>query len=294
MPLRRKFVWHAGASRIELGEKTLVMGIVNATPDSFSGDGVRQGTSREKVPGLRHARQLVRDGADMIDIGGESTRPGARAVSVKEEVARVVPLIRALAGSVNIPVSVDTRKPEVASQALAAGASIVNLVQGTPADRRILERVARYGAGLVLMHMRGTPRTMQRHCRYGDVVLDVRNELKKSLDICSSYGIKKASIVVDPGIGFSKTAGQNLVLLKRLRELSALSFPVLVGTSRKSFIGKALGVDVEGRLTGTVVTCALAIASGAHILRVHDVKVIKQAARMADEIVGADQSLRLK
>ncbi len=290
MNVRKKFLWHAGAYRLSLGERTLVMGIVNATPDSFSGDGVRSGNPREKIPGLRYARQLADDGADIIDIGGESTRPGARAVSLKEEAARVIPLISALARSIKIPISIDTRQPEVVREALEAGVSIVNLVQGTPADVRILERVAHAGAGLVLMHMRGTPQTMQRHCRYTDVVLDVRNELKKSLDNCSLYGIKKASIVVDPGIGFSKTAEQNLLLLQRLRIIAALPYPVLIGTSRKSFIGKTLGVDVDGRLMGTVVTGALAIAAGTHILRVHDVKAMKQAAQMADAVVGANLS----
>ncbi len=288
MALRKKFVWYAGAFRMKLGERTLLLGIVNATPDSFSGDGVRVKRIREKVPGLRYARQLVNDGADIIDVGGESTRPGARLVSLKEEAARVLPLIKALAKAVKVPIAIDTRKPEIARLALDAGASIVNLVQGTPADPRILECVGRRGAGLVLMHMRGTPRTMQQHCRYGDVVRDVRNELKKSLDNCSLYGIKKACVVVDPGVGFSKTVEQNLLLLNRLREFATLRRPVLVGTSRKSFIGRTLDVDVDGRLTGTVVTCALAIAAGAHILRVHDVKAMKQAAQMADAVIGAN------
>ena len=287
MIVRRKFLWHAGSFRLELGEKTLVMGIVNVTPDSFSGDGVLVPRRKEKIPGFSRALELVDEGADILDVGGESSRPGALVLSVQEELGRVLPLVKMLVKSVKVPVSVDTYKPMVARQALDAGASIVNLIQGTPEGGiplALLKVVKRSGAGFILMHMRGDPRTMQTLTSYHDVVRDVKRALKKTLDNCLGYGIKRDSIVVDPGIGFAKTAGQSLVILQRLNELASLRIPVLVGTSRKSFIGKTLGVDVDDRLTGTAATVALAVACGAHMVRVHDVKAMKQAVLMADAV----------
>jgi dihydropteroate synthase len=278
-------IWQARGFRIDCGARTLVMGIVNATPDSFSGDGVLAHARKEKIPGLAYALKLVEDGADILDVGGESSRPGARGLTAKEEARRVVPLIEALARRVKVPVSVDTYKPLVARQALDAGASIVNVIKGPSVSDSILKDVASSGAGLVLMHMRGTPRTMQRKTAYRDVVRDVKAELRDVLGRCRMHGIKKGHVVVDPGIGFSKTVGQNLVLLKRLGEFAVLGCPVLIGTSRKSFIGKTLGLDVDDRLMGTAATVALGVASGAAIVRVHDVKAMKQVALMADAVI---------
>ncbi len=288
-PVCRKFIWKARDYSLELGGRTLVMGIVNVTPDSFSGDGVLAGGKQEKIPGMAYALKLIRAGADILDIGGASSRPGSTPPGCKEEAQRVVPLIKALVATVPVPVSVDTASVGVAREALKAGASIVNLIQGTPADRRLLALVAESGAGLVLMHRRGTSRTMQLpgKTHYRDVVKEVKAELELALEQCLVAGITKDHIVLDPGIGFSKVPEQNLEILRRLDEFLSCGYPVLVGTSRKSFIGKVLGVAEKRRLVGTVVTVATAVMSGAHIMRVHDVKVMKQAALMADAIRAA-------
>jgi dihydropteroate synthase len=230
------------------------------------------------------------DGADILDIGGESTRPGAAAVGVTEEAARVIPLIAALARRVKVPLSVDTSKPEVARQALDAGAAIVNLVKGTPASVAMLKLVGRSKAGLVLMHMRGTPRSMARNIRYGNLIADVKRELAESLERCAGYGIARESIVIDPGIGFAKDARQSLCLLSRIDEFASLGYPLLAGTSRKSFIGKTLGVDVLDRMPATAASVALAVAAGVHIVRVHDVKAMRQAAMITDAIINAGQN----
>jgi dihydropteroate synthase len=280
-------IWRARSFSFELKTRVLVMGVVNATPDSFSGDGVLKRSCKEKVPGLLYALKLVEDGADILDVGGESSRPGAKVLTAKEEIVRVVPLITELVRRVKVPVSVDTYKPLVARQALEAGASIVNVIKGPCISDGILKDVACHKAGLVLMHMRGTPRTMQACTMYRDVVSDVKIELKKALEYCRKHGIKKESIVVDPGIGFAKTVEQNLILLQRLNEFFSLGYPILVGTSRKSFIGKTLGLDVEDRLMGTAATVALSVMSGASIVRVHDVKAMKQVVSMTSAVCNA-------
>ena len=267
------------------------MGIVNATPDSFSGDGVLRLYRREKVPGLAYALKLIEDGADILDVGGESSRPRAKVLTAKEEARRVIPLIAALVRRVKVPVSVDTYKPLVARQALEAGASIVNVIKGPCVSTRILKDAACFKAGLVLMHMRGTPRTMQAQTKYRDVVLDVKAELRKALENCRKCGIKKENIVVDPGIGFAKTTDQSLELLRRLKEFSSLGYPVLIGPSRKSFIGKTLGLDVDDRLMGTAAAVALGVASGASIVRVHDVKAMKQVVIMAHAVVNGGKGI---
>jgi dihydropteroate synthase len=284
---RKKYLWQARGLRLELGGRTQVMGIVNITPDSFSGDGILSGSRKEKVPGLSYALDLIDEGADILDIGGESSRPGAKVLSAREEAARVIPLITALARRVDVPISVDTYKPLVAKEALKAGAVIVNLIKGVPADPAMLDLVGKAQAGLILMHMRGTPLTMQGLTRYDDVVIDVKRELSRTLAVLSKYGIKKDAVVIDPGIGFAKNVEQNLVLMQRLGEFASLGFPLLAGTSRKSFIGKTLGVDVDDRLSGTAATVTLAAAFGAHIVRVHDVKAMKQAVMMADAVRAA-------
>jgi len=258
------------------------MAILNVTPDSFSGDGqldVRSAVSR--------AMRMVREGADIIDVGGESTRPGAERIAAKREVQRVVPVIRAIVKQTGIPVSVDTYKPEVAQAALDAGASIVNVVRGTPVSTRLLQVVKRFGAAVVLMHMRGTPRTMQSRTAYRDVVQDIVDELKKSVEKCRETGIKKESILVDPGLGFAKTAGQNLEIIRRLQEFRVLGRPVLIGPSRKSFIGKTLDLTVEKRLIGTAAVVAASVMNGAQIVRAHDVREVKQVVTMVDAILAA-------
>jgi dihydropteroate synthase len=255
------------------------MGILNVTPDSFSGDAV----FHDVDAAVARAEAMVRHGADLIDVGGESTRPGADAVPTDEELRRVIPVIEKLA-PMPVPVSIDTRKPEVAGAAIAAGASLVNDVNALREDG-MLDCLAASAAGVVLMHMQGDPQTMQQNPHYDDVVGDVANFLRARARAAHVAGVMHDRIAVDPGIGFGKTLDHNLELLRRLDEIVALGYPVLVGTSRKRFIGQLTGAEVNHRTWGTAATVALAIARGAAVLRVHDVEAMKQAAAVADAIV---------
>ncbi len=285
--LRPSSCWHARSLKMDLGVRTWIMGIVNITPDSFSGDGVLSKYRNEKIPGLSHALKLIDQGVDILDIGGESSRPGAKRITIQEESRRVMPLINVLTKRSKVPLAVDTYKPLIARQALDAGACIINLIKGTPPPIAMLKVIKRYDAGLILMHMRGTPQNMQSKTSYTDIIVDVKNELRKALESCTTCGIKKKNIVIDPGIGFAKTVEQNLFLLRHLKRFRTLGVPILVGTSRKSFIGKVLGTPIKRRLTGTLATVVLSAASGANILRVHDVKEIKEAIAMTDAITTA-------
>lgn len=248
------------------------MGILNVTPDSFS-DG---GRWLRPADALRHAEQMAADGAELIDVGGESTRPGAQSVSLEDELDRVIPVIRALAKRVRVALSIDTSKAEVARQALEAGAVIVNDVTALSGDPGMATVVSRAGARVILMHMRGTPRTMQRRPRYRDVVEDVTAELRRAVDRATASGIRPSRILVDPGLGFGKTAAHNLRLLRELNRLSALNRPIVVGPSRKSFIGRLTGAEPSDRLPGTLACIAQAALGGASIVRVHDVKAVRQ------------------
>ena len=257
------------------------MGILNVTPDSFSDGGRHRSTSAA----LRHAREMIAEGADLIDVGGESTRPGADPVPEGEELTRVIPVIRALREETNLPLSIDTTKARVAEEALGAGASIVNDVSGGRADRRMLEVVAAAGAGIVLMHRRGTPRTMQIRPRYRDVVEEVRRFLGARARKARQAGIPAGSISVDPGIGFGKTLRHNLELLRGIGRLADLGHPVLVGASRKSFLGTILGgAPVEGRLEASIAAAIAAVSAGARIVRVHDVGPTVRALRIVEAI----------
>lgn len=269
--------WSLRGQRMAL-DRPRVMGILNLTPDSFS-DGGRFADFGEAV---RRARQMADEGADLVDLGGESTRPGAPPVSADEEAARVIPVLRALKDALRVPVSVDTRKAEVAREALAAGADVINDVSGL-ADPRMAATVAPSGAGLVLMHMRGTPETMQRLTDYGDVVDDVAAELAASLARADAAGIARERVVLDPGIGFAKTAEQNLELIASLRAIETrLGRPLLLGASRKSFIGALLGgIPADRRDAGTVGACVAGLARGARLFRVHDVRGARQALDVA-------------
>ena len=267
---------------LTLGHVTRIMGIVNGSPDSFSGDGKINTTAC-----LRYARKLIREGADIIDIGGESTRPGALSVPLKEEIRRVIPVIDVLAREIKVPISVDTSKLRVARCALDAGASIVNNIRGTQISTGFLKMVRDYKAAIVIMHMRGTPATMQAHTHYEDVINEVIEEIKISIEKCLEIGIKKDRIIVDPGIGFAKTVDQNLMLIHHLNRLNVTHCPILLGTSRKSFIGQILQNDVGQRLMGTAATVTAGVMRGAHIVRVHDVKAIKETLRMTDAILNA-------
>ena len=260
---------------------TLVMGIVNVTPDSFS-DG---GRFLEKESALRHARQLAEEGADILDVGGESTRPGSDSVTVEEELRRVLPVIEALSREAVATISIDTMKPAVADACLRAGARIVNDVSGLrdPAMRRV---AARHDAAVVIMHMQGTPKTMQQAPRYNDVVQDIAAYLSEQASLARQAGIR--DIAIDPGIGFGKTAAHNYEILARLNELAGLGYPLLLGPSRKSFLAKTPGATVdEQRLEGTIAACVVAAMNGANVLRVHDVAACKRALRVVDAIRAA-------
>jgi dihydropteroate synthase len=256
--------------------KPKLMGVVNVTPDSFS-DG---GLYLDADAAIEHGRELAAQGADVLDVGGESTRPGAAGVSEEEELARVEPVVSALAAAGHT-VSVDTSKLAVAEAALGEGATIVNDVTALRADPDIGVLCAERGAGLVLMHMQGSPRTMQEDPTYDDVVEDVKAFLVERLEAAGSMGVEESRIWLDPGIGFGKTLEHNLELLRRLGELRALGRPLVVGTSRKSFIGKIDGSEVGGRLGGTISSSVLALAEGADVLRVHDVAEARQALRVS-------------
>ena len=271
--------------RLPLGGRTLVMGIINVTPDSFSGDGIAD----DVEVALARARALVAEGADLLDVGGESTRPGSEEVPLDEELRRVVPVIRRLAAESPVPISIDTAKAAVAEEALAAGAHIVNDITGLRGDPAMTEVVARAGAGIVAMHILGRPRTMQLAPAYEDVVLEIAEYLAGSVRLAIEAGARRDRIVVDPGIGFGKTLEHNLEILRRLAELKGLGQPVLIGTSRKSFIGRLLGgVPPAERVEGTGATVALAIAAGAEIVRVHDVAPAVKVARVADAIARGE------
>jgi dihydropteroate synthase len=258
-----------------------IMGVLNVTPDSFS-DG---GLYLEEEAAIAHGEQLVRDGADLLDVGGESTRPGAEEVSAEVECERTEPVVSDLAGAGH-RVSIDTSKAAVAEAALRAGASIVNDVTALRADPEIGPLCADHGAGLVLMHMQGTPRTMQVNPTYDDVVEDVKSFLAERLEAAVAAGVAEERIWLDPGIGFGKTVGHNLELLRRLGELRSLGRPLVVGTSRKSFIGRIDGSEVTDRIGGTIASSILAVAEGAEVLRVHDVAEVRQAAALAAAILS--------
>jgi dihydropteroate synthase len=259
-------------------DRTLVMGVVNVTPDSFS-DGGRF-FSPEKA--VEHALVLAEQGADILDIGGESTRPGAEPIGAAEERERVEPVVRELARRVKVPLSIDTSKSEVARAALDAGAEIVNDVSGLARDPQMGE--AAKGAAVCLMHMRGTPQQMQAKATYSDLLDEVQRELIEALERACAAGIAEERIALDPGLGFAKTGEQNLLLLRRLRELTQLGRPLVVGASRKSFIGTATGRSAPERLFGSVAASALAASSGASVLRVHDVAATREALAVADAV----------
>lgn len=264
--------------------RTLVMGVLNITPDSFS-DG---GQFLDPAAAVAQARQMMADGADIIDIGGESTRPGADPVPAAEEMRRILPVIRSLREAGLGPISVDTYKAEVAAAAVDAGAVIINDIGGLTLDPDVATVAARTGAYLVVMHLRGTPRTMQQHTDYDDVVAEVIAFLRRQLQRAQEAGVPPDHLIADPGIGisFGKTASQNLEILRRLSEFAVLQVPILVGTSRKGFIGRVLGLPVDQRLEGTAATVAAAILHGAAIVRVHDVLPMVRVARMTDAILG--------
>jgi dihydropteroate synthase len=280
--------WKIKHHTMPIDERTLIMGILNVTPDSFSDGG--QFDSLDKA--LAHAELMIAEGADIIDVGGESTRPGGEPVSAEDEIARVVPVIEALSKRFKTPLSVDTTKSEVARAALDAGAAIVNDISALRFDFYVADAVARAGAGLVLMHSRGTPATMHRLPPVAYIMDEVVTSLGASVHMAERRGVARESIVIDPGIGFGKSQEQNLELIARLDELIASfpDYPLLIGTSRKSFIGRILADDTgepapaSERLHGTLATITAAVLKGANIIRVHDVKATAETLRIANLI----------
>jgi len=259
------------------------MGVLNVTPDSFYDGGVYA----EPEAAVAHGLRLAGEGADILDIGGESSRPGSEPVSVEEELRRVLPVVRGLRTRTPAILSVDTTKPGVARAVLDEGADIINDISSFRLDTQLLKHVAAAGAGLILMHMQGSPKTMQANPSYVDVVGEVRAFLEERMTVAQAYGVEAASIVLDPGIGFGKRLEDNLTLMNELGALAGLGRPILLGASRKSFIGKLLNAPPSDRLEGTIAASIIGIVRGAHILRVHDVRAVKQAAAVADAILAA-------
>jgi len=265
-----------------LGERTKVMGILNVTPDSFS-DG---GRFHNLDAAVAQAEKMVEEGVDIIDVGGESTRPGADPVSLKEEAERVVPVIEYISKHLSVPVSIDTCKAEIARRALDAGAELVNDISALRFDEEMAEVVRHNGCPLILMHMLGTPKVMQQNPSYDALMPEIVSFLAERVDFAAEKGIKLEQLVIDPGIGFGKTVEHNLAILLRLRQLKAIGRPILIGPSRKATIGKVLDAEVDDRIEGTAAAVAMGIANGAHMVRVHDLKEMIRVAKMTDAIMG--------
>lgn len=274
-------IWKVGERTLEFTHRPHIMGILNVTPDSFSDGSLFLDPERA----VERALEMEEAGADSIDIGGESTRPFAPAVAEDQELQRVIPVIERLAGRLRVPISIDTYKASVAREAIRAGAEIVNDISGGTFDPRMLDVVAASTAGLVVMHTRGKPTEMQRNTSYAAIIPEIIQFLRERLSAAGSRGIAPERIVVDPGIGFGKSLQGNLEILRNLEQLAVLDRPILIGTSRKTFIGTILGREVEDRAFGTAATIALAVANGASILRVHDVRSMRDAAIMAHAVI---------
>jgi len=286
MIVRKKFRLLVGGRAIVLGERTLVMGVLNVTPDSFS-DG---GKFFRAADAVKAALAMERAGADILDIGAESTRPGSTGISAEEELERLLPVLAALRGQLKIPISIDTQKARVAEMAIGAGAAMLNDISGLKHDPKIAEVVARFSVPLILMHMRGTPQTMQKKPWAKDVLKDVSDGLRESVAVARRAGVRKSQIILDPGIGFGKSFAQNYELLAKLPSLARLGYPLMVGTSRKGFLGATLAsngklLPSDERIWGTAATVAASILQGAHIVRVHDVEEMVQVAKVADRVL---------
>ncbi len=266
---------------LDFTEKTYIMGILNVTPDSFS-DG---GLYLDRNAAVDRALQMVEEGADIIDVGGESTRPGAEPVSLDEELKRTIPIIEAIADKVDVPISIDTYKSEVAKRAIEAGASIVNDISGLRFDPQMAPLVAEYDVGVIVMHIKGTPRDMQKNPEYEDLFGEIIGYLRESMALARAHGVPEERIVIDPGIGFGKKPEHNLQIINQLERFRVLSRPILMGVSRKSFIGLILdGAPPSERLEGTASAVAISVMKGANIVRVHDVKEMAKVVRVADAI----------
>ncbi len=287
MNRRRKFRLRLPSGTLTLGDRTLLMGVLNVTPDSFSDGGMFLAPERA----IERALEIERQGADMLDIGGESTRPGSAGISAEEELARILPVLDGLRGRLKIPISIDTQKAAVAEAAVKLGAEILNDVTALRSDPGLAEVARRNRLPMILMHMRGQPRTMQKPPFAREVLKNVSSGLRQALARAKKAGLKRAQIVLDPGIGFGKSYSQNCELLARLPELARLGCPLMVGTSRKSFLGHYLGGAPEDqRIWGTAATVTASILGGAHIVRVHDVTEMAQVARLADAVLHSQRA----
>jgi len=266
---------------LDFSKKTYIMGILNVTPDSFS-DG---GLYFDRTKAIKRAFQIIEEGADMIDIGGESTRPGSEPITIDEELRRTIPVIEVLAGNIKIPISIDTYKSEVAKKALDAGASMVNDISGLRFDPLMADVVSMYGVPVVVMHIKGTPRDMQQNPVYEALIPEIMDYLRTSIHIAEQSGIPGDRIIVDPGIGFGKTFDHNLEIINNLQEFTLLEKPILIGPSRKAFIGKILGdVPAQERIEGTIAAVAICVMKGANIVRVHDIREIAKVVKVVDAI----------
>lgn len=278
----RTFQLQCGGRILDLSSRTHIMGILNVTPDSFS-DG---GKFFQPGQAIEHGIQMAEDGADIVDIGAESTRPGAKPVAADEELRRIIPILEGLLKQVAVPISIDTYKSSVAETALEAGAQMINDISGLRFDPQMRHVIAKYRVPVVIMHIKGEPRNMQQHPYYGDLIGEISGYLAESIQLAEEAGIQREKIIVDPGIGFGKRLMDNYEILRRLDEFQKLGCPILIGPSRKSFIGKVLDLPSDQRLEGTIAAVAIGIQHGAHLVRVHDVKEISRACRIIDLLVG--------
>ena len=277
----KKFELRLGKKILDLSSRTYLMGILNVTPDSFS-DG---GKFLNPKDAIKQALIMAEQGADIIDVGGESTRPGSDSVPLEEELRRVIPVIEELVKKTDIPVSIDTCKSEVAARALDSGAEMVNDISALRFDPEMKKIISKYDVPVILMHIKGTPKNMQDNPHYDNVIQEISDYLKESIQMAEDSGIAKDKIIIDPGIGFGKRVRDNLEILRNLNKFTSLGKPILLGLSRKSFIGKVLDLPLDQRLEGSLAATAVAILNGAKILRVHDVKESKRAAQMVDAIL---------
>lgn len=284
---RKVYTQTFGQHTLHFGKTTHIMGIINITPDSFSHDGLLQNDAFADEA-LTKAKTLVQHGATIIDIGGESSRPGAAPVSTEEEIRRIIGPVQKIAAWGQVPVSVDTYKTDVAHAALDAGAVIINNIKGICPDEQLIHLLKQHNAGIVLMHIQGTPQTMQKQVQYQDVISEIYAELQNSVNFCLDHGLSQDKIIIDPGIGFGKTVEHNLKIIKHLQAFKRIDCPLLIGTSRKSFIGKILNQDIpEERLEGSLASAVTSITHGAHIIRAHDVKQTQRAAQITDAILNS-------
>ena len=287
---KNDFTLVLGKYSLKLSRRIHIMGIINLTPDSFSGDGLYAvNRSGYLKLALSKAEEMLKEGADIIDLGGQSSRPGAKSITLKEEILRTLPVVELLSKKINAPISIDTTRPEVAKAALEAGAQMINDISGLR-NKRLVKLAAKSNAAVVVMHMLGRPVNMQKIIAYQSLIDDISGYLKHAIEYAESSGINPSKIVIDPGIGFGKRPEHNLEIIKKLADFKVLGKPILLGPSRKSFISKSLGIGGQVRTLGTVATCVMAAERGAHILRVHDVREVSQALRMVTAVTQNDNA----